>query len=152
MSEQPSPEPAAGLGREDRMSALFLNLVLEHSNTAMIFLGQAPHPETGQRAYDLDAAQFFIDQLEMLELKTRGNLDQREEAVLRQSLAAVRLAFVEAVERGPAPAESGKPASQPTPRTPDAPPPAGTPAAAQPQPAPDAGAAPGERKKFVKKY
>jgi hypothetical protein len=83
---------------------------------ALIFLGQAPHPQTGQTAQDLEHATFFIDQLEMLAVKTKGNLDKQEDALLKQSLTHLRLAFVEAVEHPPqtAPAPAAAPVTPPT--------------------------------------
>ncbi|MDB6025591.1 MAG: hypothetical protein JWM68_1814, partial [Verrucomicrobiales bacterium] len=57
-----------------------------------------PHPETGEVIRDLESAKFFIDQIEMIEVKTKGNLDKREEDLLKQSLTTLRMAFVEAVE------------------------------------------------------
>lgn len=82
-------------------SALFANMVVQQTNMALIFLGRAPNPETGETIQDLDTARMLIDQLEMLAVKTRGNLDPREMALMNQSLTAVRMAFVEAVEKGP---------------------------------------------------
>jgi hypothetical protein len=99
MSQPPAtPEP----DRAQKMSAMFAQLVMQHTNMAAIFLGLAPNPQTGQTAPDLDHAGYFIDQLEMLEAKTKGNLDQQEAALLKQSLTSLRLAFVEAVNHPPA--------------------------------------------------
>jgi uncharacterized protein DUF1844 len=96
------------LGRDQMMSALFANMVLQQTNMALMFLGKVPHPETGETVKDLEAARMFIDQLEMLETKTKGNLTKQEEGLLKESLMTLRLAFVQAVEKGePAPA-SGK--------------------------------------------
>jgi hypothetical protein len=62
-----------GLMSHDEMtSALFASMVMQQANMAMLYLGQMPHPETGQPLRDLDAARMFIDQLEMLEVKTRA--------------------------------------------------------------------------------
>ena len=105
-----APDPGAVTGREQMISAMFAHLVMQHTNMALIFLGQMPHPQTGQTAQDLEHARFFIDQLEMLEVKTKGNLDKQEEAILKQSLTSLRLMFFEAVNHpkaapSPAPAE-----------------------------------------------
>ena len=67
-----------GLGREEMQSAHFAQLVMQQSNMALMLLGKVPHPESGQSVRDLDAARMFIDQLEMLEVKTRGNLNPQE--------------------------------------------------------------------------
>ena len=107
-----TPDPGAAAGREQTISAMFAHLVMQHTNMALIFLGQMPHPQTGQTAQDLEHARYFIDQLEMLEVKTKGNLNKEEEAILKQSLTSLRLAFVEAVHH-PQAAPSPAPAEQP---------------------------------------
>jgi hypothetical protein len=84
------------LSPEQRMSALFTGMVLNQSQLALMLMGIMPHPATGQTVKDLDGAGLFIDQLEMLEEKTKGNLDQHERKLLREQLTALRMAFVEA--------------------------------------------------------
>ncbi len=83
---------------EQMMTALFAHLVMQQANMAMMLLGKAPHPETGQIIKDIETAKLFIDQLEMLEAKTKGNLSKEEANLLKQNLMNLRLAFVEAVE------------------------------------------------------
>jgi hypothetical protein len=95
--------------REEMQSALFAQLVMQQSGMATMLMGKSPHPETGQMTQDLEAARLFIDQLEMLQVKTRGNLNKMEQALLKQTLMALQMAFVEAVER-PLPATQPKPA------------------------------------------
>jgi len=109
MSEPHLPEDdLSNASREEIMSALFANMVVQQTNLALMLLGKVPNPETGQPMRDLDAAKMFIDQLEMLEAKTRGNLDKNEEKLLGQSLTSLRLAFVEAIE-APAKPEQNPP-------------------------------------------
>src|SRR5215469_16593657 len=104
MSElQGSEKQVAG---SEMHSALFAQLVLQQANMASMLLGKVPHPETGEVIKDMDAARLFIDQLEMLEAKTKGNLTKEESALLKQSLMSLRLAFVEAVESPTAPPAS----------------------------------------------
>lgn len=99
MSEPTMPEQDLGpMSREEMMSALFAQLVIQQSNMAMLLMGKVPHPQTGQIVRDVEAARLFIDQLEMLEAKTKGNLTKEEEQLLKQSLMALRMAFVQAVE------------------------------------------------------
>ena len=138
----PKPTGAGEPSREEMTTALFANLVIQNANMALMFLGRVPHPETGKAEVDLDAARLFIDQLEMLEVKTRGNLTSQEQHLLGQNLTALRLAFVEAAERPPAPAE---PKAAPAPAAPAGP---AAPAAEPAQPAEEAES----RKKFTKKY
>jgi hypothetical protein len=95
---------SSGGERDKLMSAMFASLVIQNANMAMIFLGQAPNPQTGKTERDLENARYFIDQLEMIEVKTKGNLGKQEEMLLKQSLTNLRLSFVEAVEHPQAPA------------------------------------------------
>jgi hypothetical protein len=44
---------------------------------------------------DLEAAQFTIDILEMIEAKTAGNLDSDEQRLLKDTLSSLRLNYVE---------------------------------------------------------
>src|SRR5215468_142917 len=105
MSNTTAPEQdLSGISHEDMMSALFAQLVVQQSNMAMLLLGKVPHPQTGETVRDIEAARLFIDQLEMLEAKTKGNLKKEEEQLLKQSLMALRMAFVEAIE-SPEPAQ-----------------------------------------------
>ncbi len=85
-------------GSADEHSVLFAQLVLQQTNMAMMLLGKAGHPESGEAVKDLDGAKLFIDQLEMLQVKTQGNLNAREAQLLKQNLVALRLAFVDAVD------------------------------------------------------
>src|SRR5215475_4943183 len=95
-------EPKTSSGREptrdEMMSALFAHLVMQQSNMAMMLMGKTPHPQSGEAVRDLESAKLFIDLLEMLEAKTKGNLTKEEQSLLKQSLMAVRMGFVEAVE------------------------------------------------------
>jgi len=149
---EPTPPPAddlmANASREEILSALFANMVIQQTNMAMMLLGKVAHPETGQFIHDLDAAKMFIDQLEMIEAKTKGNLDQREQALLKQALAALHMTFVESVD---APAAEAK--SVPAPAATPAPAPIEEKKPDAKSAAPEAPAATDEsRKKFSKKY
>jgi hypothetical protein len=128
-------------GRDDRMTALFANMVSQQTSMTMMLLGQTPHPETGKIFHDLDAARLFIDQLEMIEAKTKGNLSKEESAFLKQNLMSLRLAFVQAVEKPPAAETSAAP--KPSEATPPS-----EPAVAAPTPPSEEE----QRKKFSKKY
>jgi hypothetical protein len=102
------PKPSSGHEptREEMMTALFAHLVMQQSNLAMMLMGKAPHPETGKHVRDLESAKLFIDLLEMLEAKTKGNLTKEEQNLLKQTLMAVRMGFVEAVESPTAQSEA----------------------------------------------
>ena len=84
--------------REQMMTEIFAHMVIQNTNMALMLLGAMPHPETGEHMQDLEAAQMFIAQLEMLEVKTAGNLAPEEQKLLQQSLMHLRMTFVQAVE------------------------------------------------------
>jgi hypothetical protein len=100
--------------QEEIHTALFAQLVMQQNNMAMMLLGKIPHPEDGRISKNIEAARFFIDQLEMLEVKTKGNLTKEEAALLKQSLMSLRLAFVDAVD-SPEPQETQTGAKPPSP-------------------------------------
>lgn len=95
MSDQPSAPPGAALGPVD-----FSTHVLSLASSAMVALGELPAPGEDQPpAVDLEAARHLIDVLAMLEVKTRGNLDEAEQKVLASLLYDLRVKFVDARRR-----------------------------------------------------
>ena len=106
------PSLKAATPQGELMSARFAHLVMQNTNMALMCLGHAPNPQTGETMRDLEATRMFIDQLEMIEFKTKGNLTRDEEKLLQQSLMHLRLAFVEAVEH-PEPAKPAPAAEVP---------------------------------------
>jgi hypothetical protein len=142
-------DPLDQPNREEVQAALFADLVVRQASLAMMFLGQAPQPHSRERKVDLEAAQMFIDQLEMLEEKTRGRLSKIEEQLLKQTLTQLRMTFVEVSAHPPATSPPGAPAA-PSPAAPTPPQPS---APAQTASAPPATPSEEEQKvKYSKKY
>src|SRR5215213_8369411 len=77
------------------MAQRFIEFVMMQAQNAALFLGQIPNPQTGEGEVNLDLARMFIDQLAMIQEKTRGNLSNEEAAVLRNTLSNLQMAFVE---------------------------------------------------------
>ena len=74
----------------------FYTFVFSLGSSAIVHLGDAPHPETGAPAPpDLLLAKQTIDILAMLQEKTKGNLTPEEEKFLDALLADLRMRFVE---------------------------------------------------------
>ncbi len=129
----------------------FIEFVMMHAQNAALFLGQIPNPQTGQGEVNLELAKMFIDQLAMIQEKTRGNLSNEESTVLRNALSNLQMVFVEvsqSASKGDAtaarPAESSAPAAAPMPEAKEE-----TPAPAPseiPEPEPES------KKKFTKSY
>jgi hypothetical protein len=132
------------------MTQRFLEFVMMHAQNAALFLGQIPNPQSGQPEVNLDLAKMFIDQLAMIQEKTRGNLSSEESAVLRNALSNLQMAYVEVAEgKGvPIPVEPTSPPTTPTAETP--PPQAAE--SATPPPEKVEGTEGESRKKFTKSY
>src|SRR5436190_11827481 len=77
------------------LSQRFIEFVMMQAQNAALFLGQIPNPQTGKGEVNLELAKMFIDQLGMIQEKTRGNLTNEETAVLRNTLSNLQMAFVE---------------------------------------------------------
>jgi Domain of unknown function (DUF1844). len=133
------------------LSQRFIEFVMMHAQNAALFLGQIPNPKTGEGEVNLELAKMFIDQLAMIQEKTRGNLTNEETTVLRNALSNLQMAFVEvsgARERGgasqPAPVpESARSAEPSVPAQTTTPPELSTPATS---------AESESKKKFTKSY
>ena len=120
------------------MAQCFIELVMMQAQQAAMFLGQLPGPDGQKLEANLPYARMFIDQLEMLQEKTRGNLSHEESQVLTSVLSDLRLAFVQVSKAAPSPE-----------------PPQPTPTASEPSPKVEAAAAEPEtesRKRFTKSY
>lgn len=73
----------------------FILFVRMQMQNILLCLGLLEHPEAGRTEPDLEAAKMFIDQLEMIAEKTRGNLTSDEEKFLTGVLTELRMAFVQ---------------------------------------------------------
>ena len=104
------------------MTRRFIEFVLMQAQQIALMLGQIPGPDGQPMEANLPVARIFIDQLEMIREKTRGNLTTEESDVLNKVLADLQLAFVEAGQGSPAAsatAPSPEPATAPSSATPE---------------------------------
>jgi hypothetical protein len=128
----------------------FIEFVVMHAQNAALFLGQIPNPKTGQGEVNLDLARMFIDQLAMIQEKTRGNLTSEEAKVLTNALSNLQMAYVEVAREQPK--EAMRPEAPEAGPSPTAPEQSST-ATSEP-PAPTSSTEPEieSRKKFTKSY
>jgi hypothetical protein len=82
-------------GEEALPSIDFSTFLVSLSHSALMHLGEVPHPETNSVQLDLPLARQTIDLIAVLEEKTKGNLTGDEERLLGQLLYDLRLRFVE---------------------------------------------------------
>ena len=135
------------------MTQRFIEFVVMQAQNAALFLGQIPNPKTGEPEVNLDLARMFIDQLEMIQEKTRGNLTNEEAAVLRNTLSNLQMAYVEAAGEPGRARTPGTTAEPQAPETTSPPKSAEQPPAATSEPStPIASAESESRKKFTKSY
>ena len=109
----PQPE-AASAGREQRSAGpeevsdrqeeqargplpqvTLATFIFSLSSSALVHLGEIPEPETNRTLVDLPIAKQIIDTLGMLQEKTRGNLDQDEERLLKSVLYDLRMRYIQ---------------------------------------------------------
>jgi hypothetical protein len=126
------------------LSQRFIEFVMMQAQNTALFLGEIPNPQTGQGEVNLEMAKMFIDQLAMIQEKTRGNLTNEEAGVLRNTLSNLQMAYVEVAQKE----KGGVTAAAPT--TPVAPESEGSTTAEQSTPiTPSEGES---KKKFTKTY
>ena len=127
------------------LSQRFIEFVMMHAQNAALFLGQIPNPKTGQGEVNLELAKMFIDQLSMIQEKTRGNLTNEELTVLKNTLSNLQMIYVE-VAQSPKGVTSQQPTPEPQPER-------STPTPEQPPIEPSTPSSEGEsKKKFTKSY
>ena len=78
------------------LSQKFIEFVMMQAQQASLFLGRIPNPQSGQSEVLLEPAKLFIDHLEMIREKTRGNLTTQEAEILNSVLTDLQMTFVQA--------------------------------------------------------
>jgi Domain of unknown function (DUF1844) len=73
----------------------FENLVRMLGSNAAMVLGAYADPRTGQPVVDPEAAREFIDMLDALREKTRGNLAPEEDSMLLDLLGKLKMTYLE---------------------------------------------------------
>ena len=79
-------------------SQRFFSLIHMLQRSAMMHLGLIPD-EAGMIHFNMGEAKAAIDVLDTLETRTKGNLDEVEETILRGLISELKMLFVHAPER-----------------------------------------------------
>jgi hypothetical protein len=77
----------------------FNMLITGIATDALVSLGVIDNPLTGKKERNLTLARHFIDLLQMLEEKTKGNLDEGEQRYIESALHDLRMQFVSTVSQ-----------------------------------------------------
>ena len=80
------------LKKEDQ---LFIHLVNTFVQSAWITLGKVKNPVSDTMERNLDQATYYIDLLDMLQTKMKGNLSEWEEQYIIHSLSELKLNFID---------------------------------------------------------
>jgi len=80
------------LKKEDQ---LFIHLVNTFVQSAWISLGKVKNPVSDKMERNLDQATYYIDLLDMLQTKMKGNLSEWEEQYIIHSLSELKLNFID---------------------------------------------------------
>lgn len=98
--EQAQAEPAEFQSASGLLPpANFTGLLVGLATSAFMHLGESPDPNQEQGRPDLPAAKHAIDLLGVLQAKTKGNLEEEEDALLTTLLYDLRLKYVQASTR-----------------------------------------------------
>ena len=92
---EPTPQSSARVAKRT-LADLFMMLASE----AVVALGDAPDPVTGQREQALPQAAEMIDLLLLLREKTEGNRTDVETQILEEVLYDLQLRYVRAAKSG----------------------------------------------------
>jgi len=84
---------------------LFMQLVMQNQQIAIMSMGKLKHPVTDKIERNLELAKVSIDTLDMLKVKTKGNLSEYEGKFLDEVIRELKLNYIEEVNKD----QRGKP-------------------------------------------
>lgn len=92
--ETTSPPPASDSESQGGMPVTFSSFVISLGSSSLMLMGEQLDPQQAAMPVNLPQAKEIIDLLSVLETKTKGNLTNEEQAVLRDMLYALRMKYV----------------------------------------------------------
>jgi len=84
---------------DENYQLLFMQLVMQNQQIAMMAMGKIKNPVTNRIDRNLDYAKVSIDTLDMIKIKTKGNLSDYEEKFLTEALKDLKLNYVSELEK-----------------------------------------------------
>jgi hypothetical protein len=92
-----------------------MQLIMQNQQIAMMAMGKIKNPVSDKIERNLEHAKIYIDTLDMLLTKTKGNLSEYEEKFLTETLKELKLNYVDEVDKEKKmskPDTKGKPESE----------------------------------------
>jgi hypothetical protein len=74
---------------------LFMYLVGTFQSSAWIALGKMKNPMTDKIEPNLEQASFYIDLLDLMQMKMKGNMSEYEEQMLINTVSELKMNFIE---------------------------------------------------------
>lgn len=87
------------LSEDQQQQLLFMMLVQQHQQIAMMGMGKTENPQTGKVERELKSAKFAIDTLLMLQKYTEGNLPEKLDSYLKETLNNLRVSYADEKEK-----------------------------------------------------
>ena len=84
---------------DENYQLLFMQLVMQNQQIAMMAMGKIKNPVTNRIDRNLDYAKVSIDTLDMIKIKTKGNLSDYEEKFLTEALKDLKLNYVSELDK-----------------------------------------------------
>jgi len=84
---------------EANQNILFMQLIIQNQQIAMMAMGKIKNPVTDQIDRNLEHAKLYIDTLDMLQVKTKGNLSEYEEKFLVETIKELKLNYVDETDK-----------------------------------------------------
>ncbi len=84
---------------EANQNILFMQLVIQNQQIAMMAMGKVKNPVTDKIDRNLEHAKIYIDTLDMIAAKTVGNLSEYEEKFLTETIKELKLNYVDEIDK-----------------------------------------------------
>jgi type III secretory pathway component EscR len=84
---------------EANQNILFMQLVIQNQQIAMMAMGKVKNPVSDKIERNLEHAKIYIDTLDMLAAKTKGNLSEYEEKFLTETIKELKLNYVDEIDK-----------------------------------------------------
>lgn len=85
--------------QEVNNNILFMQLIIQNQQIALMSMGKIKNPVTDKIERNLEHAKIYIDTLDMLLAKTKGNLSDYEDKFLTETIKELKLNYVDEVDK-----------------------------------------------------
>jgi hypothetical protein len=89
-----------------------MQLIMQNQQIAMMAMGKIKNPVSDKIEKNLEHAKIYIDTLDMLLVKTKGNLSEYEEKFLTETLKELKLNYVDEIDKAKKEPESKEESSE----------------------------------------